>query len=232
MGYQRQTWVLRAGDGRGMGFLVYERGERQDTLRCQCKGFAPDSTARLLAVDAQKQELEEIGELRFTKTGGAEQSFSLAGNARMTGAIVTDATGRVLAVGWSAGSDAWPAERVQLAVRALLMPEPKQVKRATRERPDLAQAQGVLWPPQWTCEHAVFDALPVHDVSAHLGWQCALSGRAADPRGLAVRVDQGWIAQMAAICAGQSWPPPPGMCGARFAGGVWLAPLTGADAHA
>lgn len=233
MDYRRETLVMRAPGGRSMGLMVWERGARQGTLRCNVKGLTAQAETRVLCVAEGEPPLREGGLLRADADGQAQDVLLLSGDVPLIGAILADEAGRVLGHGFLRDRQPWTPERLYAAVQAQLAPAPRRERLAAQVTTQKAAVPEEK-PIQKRAETAPVAAAIVGNAPKRNapyrppaalrfageqdGWRYALHPDAADPRGLAVRESDGAVA---ALWRAPAWPPPPSWPGAVWRGGIW-----------
>ncbi len=160
MGYRRETLVLRAPGGNRVGFVVWERGERQGSLRCNLNGLPPEEEMRLLWLAEGSFALRDGGTVRADSAGLASQNILIAGNAPLVGIALTRSEGALYAhayVQGASGEAAPGAERLQALAATLLEAQSTKEGRASGIREEDAcvgrEARRKAFPEEHVEEH-------------------------------------------------------------------------------
>lgn len=256
MGYRRETLVLRAPGGGRTGFLIWERGARQGSLRCTLDGVQTNEELRLLWLAEGSFELRDGGVLRGDASGAVRQTLLIAGDIPLVGVVVARNDGSMCAhafVSAAQGETAPGPERLQALLGARKSARPvrrdrsapdDEIEKQASTKADVQEATeqpapSTIAPPtqpeRWTQElepyRVIFERMEGGKGREILPfqrvWQSETDGEAI-PRGLELRVDgRGLPERMNALWRAPAWPPPPGIPGAVWQEGHWTYPLAG-----
>ncbi|MCL2811076.1 MAG: hypothetical protein FWD25_04205 [Clostridia bacterium] len=137
MGYQRETFILRATGGHRAGFLIWERGARQASLRCNLDELLPEEELSLFWMAEGSFALREDGRLRADASGMVRHTVPIAGDRPPVAVALARDSGALYAYAFAQGMADAP-ERLQAL---LLKEEPK-------KEPDLSPIQAQAQPLQ------------------------------------------------------------------------------------
>jgi len=210
MGYRRETMVLRAPGGLRVGFLIWERGTRQASLRCNLDGLQPEQELRLRWMAEDSFAPRDGGRLHADAAGAVRHMLAIIGDEAPVAVALArdDDTLYAYAFAQSAPREVANApERLQ----ALLFETRRE---ASRSEPRL-EPERKPNPPQGQAKPSP------DDPSCYRTWQ-----EDDIPRGLELRRDEyGEPAGLHALWRGAAWPPPPALAGAVWRDGCWAYPL-------
>ena len=192
MGYRRETMVVRGPGGHRAGFLIWERGTRQASLRCNLDGLRPEAELLLCWVEEGGFALREGDALRADAAGAVRHVQQIAGDAPPVAVALVRGDGSLYAYALSQGAPLGPTgapERLQA-----LLP-----KKGGEEGGDEPRADA-----------------PVPEPEPDPGLESSsepTSGLSDAPEPVQERLHPLWRAA--------PWPPPPGLPGARWRDGCW-----------
>ncbi len=144
-GYRRETLMLRAPGGARMGFVVWERGARQGSLRCHIEGLIANQRYRLLWVSEEAFALGDCGEIRSDADGAAGQTLLLAGEVPLIGVVLAREDGVLCAQAFVNGRESGEPERLQALLHTQWEPPAPRKQPASHKQPapqNTAQAVG------------------------------------------------------------------------------------------
>jgi len=152
--------MLRATGGQRIGFLIWEQGARQASLRCNVDalhGLQPNEELTLYWMAEGSFALREAGTFRANTESAARQTVSIAGDEIPVAVALSRGNGVLVAYAFAQGMADAP-ERLQALLPKEEAPEPRkpQPKVQSHEQSQVqlkdqlwqeALRRGVPWPP-------------------------------------------------------------------------------------
>jgi len=134
MEYRREMMMLRAPGGQRAGFLIWERGEREASLRCNLDGLQPGEELRFCWMPAGDFALLDGGMILADAAGAVRHTLRIAVDATPVAVALARKDGSLYAYAYARGL--W-AEGADAPERLLaLLPQPNHERRKSSEPAD------------------------------------------------------------------------------------------------